>query len=234
MKATTLSLRKTTAALATAGLMVATVGVVTYGSSPSDAAETTAVHSVHNNDQAHIRSRAAVKFRNQMRKLWEDHIVWTRMFIVSSVADIEDANTAAGRLLANQDNIGDAIKPFYGEAAGEQLSTLLRDHILIAADLLTAAKSGDSAGVDEANARWNDNANEIADFLSAANTRNWPQAEMREMMAGHLEWTLAEAVARLNSDWDADVAAYDRIHRDILHMADMLSIGIIKQFPGRF
>ena len=234
MKATALSLRRITAALATAGLMAATVGVVTYASSPSDAAETSTVHSVHNADRAHIRSRPAVKFRNQMRKLWEDHIVWTRMFIVGSVAGLEDANTAAGRLLANQDDIGDAVKPYYGDVAGEQLSTLLRDHILIAADLLTAAKNGDSGGVEEANARWNDNANEIADFLSAANPRNWPQAEMRDMMADHLEWTLAEAVARLNADWDADVAAYDRIHRDILHMADMLSIGIIKQFPGRF
>jgi hypothetical protein len=137
-------------------------------------------------------------------------------------------------LLANQDDIGDAIRPYYGEEAGEALSALLRDHILIAADILNAAKSGDSAGVEEANARWHDNANEIADFLAAANPKNWPQEEMREMMADHLEWTLAEAVARLNADWDGDVAAYDRIHRDILHMADMLSVGIIKQFPGRF
>ena len=50
----------------------------------------------------------------------------------------------------------------------------------------------------------------------------------------HLKWTLAEAVARLQTDWDNDVAAYNRIHRDILHMADMLSIGIIKQFQRRF
>jgi hypothetical protein len=117
---------------------------------------------------------------------------------------------------------------------GEVLSSLLRDHILIAADILTAAKSGDSAEVEDANARWHDNANEIADFLSAANPKNWPQEEMREMMSEHLEWTLAEAVARLNADWDADVAAYDRIHREILHMADILSVGIIKQFLGRF
>ena len=169
-----------------------------------------------------------------MRRLWEDHIVWTRQFIVSSVADLPDANTAAGRLLANQDHIGDAIEPYYGEEAGDALSALLRDHILIAADILTAAKNGDSAGVEEANGRWQDNADEIADLLAIANPDNWPQEEMREMMAGHLEWTLAEAVARLNADWDADVAAFDRIHRDILHMADMLSIGIINQFPGRF
>ena len=223
-------LRNSIAIFALAVLMATTLGVVGQVTARQDADASTAHHVAQRN----TRSRSAVAFRNQMRKLWEDHIVWTRQFIVSSVADLPDANTAAGRLLANQDDIGDAIKPFYGDDAGEALSALLRDHILIAADILTAAKEGDSAGVEEANARWNDNANEIADFLAAANPDRWSQDEMRDMMAGHLEWTLAEAVARLNADWDADVAAYDRIHRDILHMADMLSIGIIKQFPGRF
>jgi hypothetical protein len=226
-------IRNATAALTTAALMATTVGVLSYAPAPSDAAEASTSHTAHRNNQDK-RSRQAVTFRNKMRELWEDHIVWTRQFIVSSVAELPDANTAAGRLLANQDHIGDAIKPYYGDGAGEALSALLRDHILIAADILTAAKNGDSAGVEEANARWHDNADEIADFLATANPKNWPQAEMREMMAGHLEWTLAEAVARLNADWNADVAAYDRIHHDILHMADMLSIGIINQFPGRF
>ena len=225
------SLRNGTAAIAVAALMAATLGVVAQISTRSDTADASTDH--HQN-QAATRSRQAIRFRNQMRKLWEDHIVWTRMFIVSAIAELPDTDAAASRLLANQDHIGNAVKPFYGKAAGNQLSALLRDHILIAADILNAAKSGDSAGVEEANARWHDNANEIADFLSAANRRNWPRSEMRAMMAEHLEWTLAEAVARLNADWAGDVKAYDRIHRDILHMADMLSIGIIKQFPGRF
>ena len=227
------SLRNATAVLATAAMMAATVGVVGYATTSSDAAEATQRHTAHH-QSGEARSRPAVEFRNQMRKLWEDHIVWTRQFIVSSVADLPDANTAAGRLLANQDHIGDAIKPYYGNKAGDALSALLRDHILIAADILNAAKSGDAPGVEEAKARWNKNGNEIADFLSAANRKNWPRSEMRAMMAEHLEWTFAEAVARLQSDWDNDVAAYDRIHRDILHMADMLSIGIIRQFPRRF
>lgn len=224
-------LRKTTATLAVAALMAATVGIVVYVSNPSDSAHASTTHA---RDHVDKRSREGVTFRNKMRKLWEDHITWTRMFIVSSVAGLPDADTAAGRLLRNQDHIGNAIKPYYGEAAGDQLSALLREHILIAADILTAAKDGDSAGVEEANARWHDNADEIADFLSAANRANWPRAEMRSMMAGHLEWTLNEAVARLNANWAGDVKAYNHIHRDILHMADMLSIGIIKQFPGRF
>jgi hypothetical protein len=226
--------RRVTATLATAALLASTVGIVGYASTPSDVARASTSHITDRKANVNTRSRPAIRFRNQMRKLWEDHIVWTRLFIVSAVAELPDVESAAGRLLANQDHIGNAIKPYYGNAAGEALSSLLRDHILIAADLLNAAKSGDSAGVEEANARWHANANEIADFLSAANPRNWPQDEMRDMMAKHLEWTLAEAVARLNADWDRDVAAYERIHRDILHMADMLSIGIIKQFPGRF
>jgi hypothetical protein len=219
------------AALATAALMAASGGTAAYLATSSEAARA-AGHSTHSTSKT--RTPKSIKFRNQMRKLWEDHIVWTRQFIVSSIADLPDTDTAAGRLLRNQDHIGNAIKPYFGNAAGEALSELLREHILIAADILSAAKSGDSAGVEEANARWHDNANEIADFLASANPRQWSQEEMREMMAEHLEWTLAEAVARLNADWDSDVAAYDRVHRDILHMADLLSLGIIKRFPGRF
>lgn len=231
MRSRTHSLRDGITALSAAALLATTVGVTASISSPS-----TAAHASDSHMKAHAkaRSRPAIKLRNDMRRLWGDHVTWTRMFIVSFVADLPDADAAAGRLLANQDDIGDAITPYYGDAAGEQLSALLRDHILIAVDILTAAKAGDTAGVEESNARWHDNANEIADFLSAANGTNWPQAAMRSMMSDHLDWTLAEAVARLNADWDADVQAYDRIHDDILHMADMLSFGIIKQFPGRF
>ena len=173
-------------------------------------------------------------FRTKMRKLWEDHITWTRQFIVSSIADLPDAGTAATRLLLNQEHIGNAVAAYYGDEAGEALTALLKDHILIAADLLTAAKGGDTDAVNEASQRWDDNAVEIATFLSEANPRNWDADEMTEMMRDHLELTLGEAVARLNEDWDADVAAYDRIHRQALHMADMISRGIIRQFPDRF
>ena len=223
-------IRNSLAALAVAALAATTIGVVA-GSQPGT---TRAQAATSDESQQNARSREAIQLRNKMRKLWADHIVWTRQFIVSAIAELPDTDTAAGRLLSNQDHIGNAIKPYYGNAAGDQLSTLLRDHILIAADLVGAAKAGDSKGVEDASARWDANAQEIADFLNAANPANWPRREMRSMMAGHLEWTLAEASARLNGDWSADIAAYDRIHRDILHMADMLSRGIIAQFPGRF
>ena len=173
-------------------------------------------------------------FQQAVRKLWEDHITWTRVYIISTLAGLPEADTVAGRLLQNQADIGNAIKPFYGDQAGEKLTSLLKDHILVAADLLTAAKSGDTAKFDDANKRWSDNASQIATFLNSANPDNWPLGDMQSMMKSHLDLTLEEATARLNEDWTADVAAYDKVHDEILQMADMLADGIIKQFPDKF
>ena len=173
-------------------------------------------------------------FRSAMRKLWEDHITWTRVFIISAAADLPDKDAATQRLLQNQTDIGNAIKPYYGAAAGDQLTALLRDHILISADVVAAAKANDQAKLADANRRWSANADQIADFLSKANPKNWPDAEMRQMMHDHLKLTTDEAVARLHGDWAGDVRAYDAVHQQILAMADMLSAGIIKQFPKQF
>jgi hypothetical protein len=173
-------------------------------------------------------------FEQAMRKLWEDHITWTRNYIIAAVAGLPEADAAAQRLLQNQVDIGDAVKPFYGEAAGNQLTALLTEHITIAVELLNAAKAGDTTAFNDANTRWYANADEIAAFLSQANPGNWPLSDMQAMMKQHLDLTLQEATARLNGDWAGDVAAYDAVHNEILQMADMLASGIIAQFPDSF
>ena len=179
-------------------------------------------------------SQAELAFRNDMRRLWEDHIVWTRLAIVSLTTDAPDTEATVGRLLRNQDEIGAAIAPFYGAAAGDELARLLRDHIVIAAELVAAARAGDAEAVADAQARWGANADEIAAFLAAANPRAWDQAVLRASLEEHLRLTTDEALARLAGDWEADVAAYDAIHAHILGFADVLSTGIVRQFPGRF
>jgi hypothetical protein len=169
-----------------------------------------------------------------MRKLWEDHVTWTRLAIVTFADGSAGFDATAARLLQNQTDIGNAVKPFYGAPAGNRLTALLHDHITIAVELLQDAKAGDTAAFDAANTRWYANANDIADFLSAANPRFWPQATMRAAMKTHLDQTLAEAVAELGADYPGSVTAYDAIHQHILDMADLLSAGIFRQFPGRF
>ena len=173
-------------------------------------------------------------FQNAMRKLWEDHITWTRVFIISAAGDLPDKDAATQRLLQNQVDIGNAIKPYYGDAAGEKLTTLLKEHITTAAEVVAAAKANDTAKLADANKRWFANADAIAEFLSSANPKSWPAAEMKQMMHDHLNLTTNEVVARLHGDWAGDIAAYDKVHEQILRMADMLSAGIANQYPQKF
>jgi hypothetical protein len=176
----------------------------------------------------------AVELRTDMRKLWEDHITWTRLAIISLTTNSPDTAATVGRLLQNQTDIGDAVKPFYGDAAGDQLTALLKQHILIAADLIAAAQAGNGAKLADEQARWVANADQIAAALHGVNPRNWSLADVKEMMHRHLDLTTQEVVARLQGNWSADVAAYDKVHLEILEMSDMLSDGIVKQFPARF
>lgn len=178
-------------------------------------------------------SKSEVELRMAMRKLWEDHITWTRVYIISAAEGYNDTDQAAARLLKNQEDIGNAIKPYYGEAAGNSLTALLKEHILGAVALLDAAKKGNASGVADAERNWYKNADEITELLSGANP-NWKKEDLREMMYEHLNLTEKEAVDRLNGDYSADVADYDAIHDEILGMSDALSGGIVKQFPEKF
>ena len=126
------------------------------------------------------------------------------------------------------------MKPYYGNAAGNELTKQLRTHILIAADVIAAAKAGDAAKLADAQARWAKNGDDIAAVLNSVNPRNWRLAAMKAELRTHLTLTTDEAVARLQGNWSADVAAYEKIHRHALHLSDLLSAGLIKQFPRRF
>ena len=181
-----------------------------------------------------VVTRKAVALHDGMRKLWEDHITWTRLAIISLEGGTPDTDATVARLLENQADIGNAVKPFYGETAGDKLTQLLREHILIAADIIAAAKAGDAAKLADAQERWLANADQIAALLHSVNPRYWSLDVMKAEMHTHLELTTAEAVAHLQGDWEADVDAYDQVHAHILHMADLLSNGLIKQFPNRF
>jgi len=176
---------------------------------------------------------AAVTLHQDMRKLWTDHVVWTRDYIVAAVGDQPDASAAAARLMKNQEDIGAAVAGFYGKAAGDSLTTLLKEHISIAVDIIKFAKAGDKASQQQADAKWHRNAEAIADFLAKANP-SWPRATLVSMMNTHLSTTTDEVVARLTKNWDADARAFDTVYDHILMMADALSDGIVKQFPVRF
>jgi hypothetical protein len=179
-------------------------------------------------------SAKAVALRDAMDKLWNDHVTFTRLFIVDAAAGLPETQATTERLLRNQDDIGNAVASYYGPDAGAKLTALLHTHITTAGELVMASKANDTAKANEAQTRWSANADSIATFLSGANPSNWPEAEMKQMMHDHLTLTAEEATAQLHSDWSGSIAAYDKVHTQILSMADMLTDGIVKQYPDKF
>lgn len=183
---------------------------------------------------AGVSSQKAVAFHDAMRALWEAHGAWTHMVIVSFVGNVPDLAAEEQVLLQNQVYIGNAVKPCYGAAAGNKLTQLLRAHILGAVTVLEAAKAGDSGKLAQAEAAWSANGRQVADFLHAADPRFLSRAAARQMMAIHLRQVIEQAVDELTGRYAAGARAFAPYIRHILDMADMISGGIIEQFPARF
>jgi hypothetical protein len=199
--------------------------------------------------------------RLALRQLWSDHVIWTRLYIIEAIdrtpisahlvgiagnpvgdlatalggaiSILSAADAAAVRLLKNQEDIGDAIKPYYGDDAGAGLTKLLKEHILVAVNLVEDAKSGNQDKFAADDKKWDDNIREIARFLSGANPA-WPEADVYDLLNQHLQLTKGEVVARLNKNWAADVKAFDDIYAEAMVIADTLYDGLVAQFPDRF
>jgi len=176
-------------------------------------------------------SKSEVALMSEMRMLWEQHVAWTRMTIISIAEDLPDLEPVTNRLLRNATDMAAALKPYYGTEKAAKFGSLIRDHLVIAAQLVKAAKAGSSQLAADLEKKWYANADEIAAYLNSINPY-WPADELKSMLHEHLALTKAEAVARLNKKYTTDIETYDKIEQLALKMADALTEGIIKQFPG--
>ncbi|MDD1751405.1 MAG: hypothetical protein LUO89_16190 [Methanothrix sp.] len=169
----------------------------------------------------------------QMRELWAEHVIWTRMFIMSVADNTTDKTVVTERLLKNYEDMADALKPYYGNDKASKFGDLIEEHLLIAAGLVEAAKAGNSTAAADAEKKWYENADEIAAFESSINP-NWNKTALTTMWHDHLKLTKDEAVARLTMNYTADIAAFDQIETLANMMADSMTEGIRKQFPDKF
>jgi len=221
-------------------LAVGTLGAATIGASASaPAADAMAGHGMDMPAHSMTAGKAtttpkALALHDAMRDLWQAHGTWTERAIVDYVGGLPDAEAAIARLLQNQAEIGDAVKPFYGAKGGAELTTLLKAHINAAVALLVAAKSGDAPATAKAKAAFYANGDEVAAFLHAANPRQWSLPAMRTMMRVHLDQVVGLAVDQLEGRYNAAIDLYNHYIDHLLDMADMLSNGIVHQFPARF
>lgn len=180
-----------------------------------------------------VTTSEEVRLRNTIRLLWEQHVEWTRMTIISIAADLADEALVTGRLLRNPSDSEMVLRLLYGNEKAARFRSLLREHLVIASELVKAAKAGDSKAAADAERRWYANADEIAAFMNEINPF-WSREAFTKMLHTHLALTKSEAVARLSKDYARDIAIYDEIEMQALEMADAMVEGILKQFPDRF
>ncbi|WP_404828792.1 hypothetical protein [Sporosarcina quadrami] len=178
-------------------------------------------------------SAAQVELWNKNRLLWQQHVTWTRMAITAIVFKLPDLEFVLARLLRNATDMGDALRPYYGDEIADAYSKLISEHLTIAADLVTAAVNGETKKVEEKEAEWYRNADEIAEFLHAINPYI-DKEEFRRMFYSHLALTKFEAICMIQGNYALEVQVFDRIEAEALMMADMISEGIFKQFPYMF
>jgi hypothetical protein len=179
------------------------------------------------------KTSSRLAYHDEWRKLWEDHITWTRVVIIGILDELPGTEAYIARLLQNYEDMEEALAPYYGDEA-EVLGDLIKDHLVIAAEILTAARDGDTAAMNDAIERWYANAHDIAVQMNEMNPKLWPLEETEQMWVDHLDATLAEAVAHLEGRFEDEVAAYDLVHDLALDMADFFSDGVMQQFPSQF
>lgn len=178
-------------------------------------------------------SKAQLNLSNYMRMLWEQHVTWTRLTIISIIENLPDEELVTNRLLRNPIDFKIALQPLYGDKIASRFADLFKDHLVIAAQLVKAAKAGDNKAAADAENRWYKNADEIAAFLGSINPY-WSQKDWMDMLHEHLALTKSEAVNILTKNYKNGIAVYDDIELQALKMADTMTEGIIKQFPDRF
>lgn len=222
-------------ASAIAGLAI--VGTLLAGCSNADPATSGADSTTSGADASAsdvATNEEVIALYTTMRNLWTDHMQYTYSTVDSFFNTPDSLQAHLDRLLANQKDMGDAVGAYYGQEAGDQLTALLTTHIQQAVPVLEAAQAGDQAALEKAQADWYANAKEIADFLSAANPQNWPTSATEPAMMMHIDQTTTYSVDLLKGDYAKAVQDYDAAFHHMMELSDILSAGIVAQFPDKF
>jgi hypothetical protein len=164
--------------------------------------------------------------RHTMHRLWDDHVLLTRFFLLSALADLPDKETASLRLAKHQTDIGNAVKSVLGEAAGEKLATLLKDRVQTAADLIAATKANDAVKKADVVKKLQTNADDIGTFLTGVNPQAWQDQVVKGVLREHTDLLISAIDARARQDWSAEIAAFDKSRAQIRLLADLMANGL--------
>ncbi len=186
---------------------------------------------LNNSDQSINKSQ--LNFFNQIRMLWDDIAIWTRIAIKSAVFNLPDMDYIVNRLFRIPQDFNTVLKPFYGDENADKLSNLLSNYIINTFEIILATNAGDESTAMNAEKKLNANTDELSAFLASINP-NWSADEWKKMFSEQLNLTKSEITNLINKNYDDSINDFDKKRINALNMADIMANGIIKQFPDKF
>ena len=175
---------------------------------------------------------SATETQAALRDLWVDHVFWVRSVVVATLDNNQAARAASEKaVVANAKAIAGSIAPFYGQAASDKLFTLLAGHYGAVKQYLDAGT--DKTKQDAAITALNDNAGQIATFLSGANP-NLPKEAVLAMLAAHGGHHISQINQLRAKQYDQEAETWAAMKGHMYKLADTLAGAIAKQFPDKF
>lgn len=171
------------------------------------------------------------QYTSDSTKVWADHVFYTRNYLISVLSNIEDVGEISSRLLQNQEDIGNLLRPYYDSATVDHLVELLKSHVTILVDIIAASLA--QQPTEELVTNWRTNCEQIVKQLEEMNSY-WEQSPLESLWSMHLTLTLNEVQYRLIKNWSSDIMNFDKITENIYAISDCIVKGVVMQNKIKF
>jgi len=169
---------------------------------------------------------------NLFRELWQEHIIWTRSFIVSTVSGLNDLEFVTNRLLRNPTDFANVLKLYYGVENAKIFEKLFSEHLKLAASLINNLLKGNMEAAEHERRNWYKNADEILDFLNKLS----PYMSIKKFQTlfyHHLKAVEDSFHFRFTDHYGQEIINFDVMQSEAMKMADIMSNAILDQFYNR-
>ena len=178
-------------------------------------------------------SKAEQNLGNYLRFLWLQQVYWLRMANQSELWNLSDAEYVMNRLMENPQDFQMALKTFYGDENAKKFADLLTNHLTLVTNYVMAIRDGNTQAAADAENQINNNAVQMISFLTSINP-NWAAADLQRMFSEYMNLTKEEIDATMSQNFEDSINVFADIERGALEMADMMTKGIVSQFPQYF
>ncbi|MGI6728311.1 MAG: hypothetical protein ACOX4P_07175 [Anaerovoracaceae bacterium] len=170
-----------------------------------------------------------VNLMKEVRRFWEQQVMWMRFFIISTVEGLKDLPVVTQRLFLNPRDFYYLLRIFFGDAEANRFADFLTFHMSNLGHLLKALMNNDQEAANRFTVDLNRNAKEMASFLSQMNPY-WEEERWTELLYNLVSLTINQMVARIAGNYAEDIEIFDKNEENAYKIADYLSKGIIYSF----